>query len=224
MQPERMIDRGSSELASASVTDRGLSDKRPQNEDSFLELLDQGIFAVADGVGGAQAGDVASQMAMEILAEAFRNRGPDSDAESVMRAAIESANGAIFRLSRELPQLESMATTIVALHVADGIATIGHVGDSRLYRVDQHGNLARETQERLADFVNRRTAAAEAKIAQAEIQASAEVRAAAIDAAVRASEGVLRREISGPAAEAFASGCGGDHNPFQAARIPMLSS
>jgi protein phosphatase len=142
-----MIDRGSSELASASVTDRGLSDKRPQNEDSFLELSEEGIFAVADGVGGAQAGDVASQMAMEILAEAFRNRGPDSDAESVMRAAIESANGAIFRLSRELPQLESMATTIVALHVAEGIATIGHVGDSRLYRVDQHGNLARETQD-----------------------------------------------------------------------------
>jgi F-type H+-transporting ATPase subunit b len=61
--------------------------------------------------------------------------------------------------------------------------------------------LARETQERLADFVKRRTAAAEAKIAQAEVQASAEVRAAAIDAAIRASEGVLRGEVSGPAAE-----------------------
>ncbi len=61
------------QIDSASVSDRGLSEKRPQNEDSFLELTERGLFAVADGVGGAQAGDVASQMAMEILGEAFIN-------------------------------------------------------------------------------------------------------------------------------------------------------
>jgi F-type H+-transporting ATPase subunit b len=60
--------------------------------------------------------------------------------------------------------------------------------------------LAREAQEKMADFVARRTASAEAKIAQAEAQASAEVRAAAVDAAIKASERVLREEISGPAA------------------------
>ncbi|MCB8820329.1 F0F1 ATP synthase subunit B family protein [Microvirga rosea] len=58
--------------------------------------------------------------------------------------------------------------------------------------------LAREAQEKMADFVTRRTASAEAKIAQAEAQASAEVRAAAVDAAVKASERVLRNELSGP--------------------------
>ena len=57
--------------------------------------------------------------------------------------------------------------------------------------------LAREAQEKMADFVTRRTASAEAKIAQAEAQASAEVRAAAVDAAIRASERVLRDEITG---------------------------
>lgn len=57
--------------------------------------------------------------------------------------------------------------------------------------------LAREAQEKMADFVKRRTASAEAKIAQAEAQASAEVRAAAVDAAIKASESVLRQEITG---------------------------
>ena len=92
-------------LASASVSDRGLSEKRPVNEDSFVELRKLGLFAVADGVGGAQAGDVASQMAMEILSEAFANRRENTDAEDVMRVAIESANQAIHQMSREIPQL-----------------------------------------------------------------------------------------------------------------------
>ena len=60
-------------ITSASVSDRGLSEKRPENEDSFLVIDERGVYAVADGVGGAQAGDVASQMAMEILGEAFMN-------------------------------------------------------------------------------------------------------------------------------------------------------
>ena len=66
--------------------------------------------------------------------------------------------------------------------------------------------LARETQEKMAEFVRRRTAAAETKIAQAEAQASAEVRAAAVDAAVRASERVLRAQLTGQAAEDLVTG------------------
>jgi len=135
------------QIYSAAVTDRGLSEKRPQNEDSFLEMQKLGLFAVADGVGGAQAGDVASQMAMEILGEAFVNLQANGDAEEMMRIAIERANSAIFQMSSDLPQLSTMATTIVALHIAGNIATIGHVGDSRLYRVDGKGNLYRETQD-----------------------------------------------------------------------------
>lgn len=134
-------------IQSSAVTDRGLSEKRPQNEDSYLEMPQSGIFAVADGVGGAQAGEVASQMAMEILAEAFANLPSPTDAEAVMRTAIERANTAIHQMAHELPQLSSMATTIVALHLAGNIATIGHVGDSRLYRVDRDGNLHRDTDD-----------------------------------------------------------------------------
>ncbi len=132
-------------IDSASVSDRGLSNKRPNNEDSFLELNKKGVFAVADGVGGAQAGDVASQMAMEILGEAFNNVKPNEDAEELMRLAIERANAAIYQMAEELPQLSTMATTIVALHLSGNIGTIGHVGDSRLYRLDESGNLYRET-------------------------------------------------------------------------------
>ncbi|WP_205769456.1 ATP F0F1 synthase subunit B [Microvirga sp. KLBC 81] len=65
--------------------------------------------------------------------------------------------------------------------------------------------MAREAQEKMADFVTRRTASAEAKIAQAEAQAAAEVRAAAIDAAVKASERVLRQEITGNTAASLVS-------------------
>ncbi|QRM28456.1 ATP F0F1 synthase subunit B [Microvirga sp. VF16] len=63
--------------------------------------------------------------------------------------------------------------------------------------------LAAEAQEKITDFVKRRTATAEAKIAQAEAQASAEVRAAAVDAAIKASERVLRDEITGATAASF---------------------
>lgn len=134
-------------IDSASISDRGLSEKRPQNEDSFLELNERGLFAVADGVGGAQAGDVASQMAVEILGEAFTNLRQNGDAEELMQTAIERANEAIFQMSHDLTQLSTMATTVVALHVSGTIATIGHVGDSRLYRLDPRGNFFRETQD-----------------------------------------------------------------------------
>lgn len=135
------------QIDSAAVSDRGLNEKRPHNEDSFLEISERGVFAVADGVGGAQAGEVASEMAMEIVGEAFINSKANSDSEAVMKDAIEHANTSIYQMSRDLPQLSTMATTIVALHISGNIATIGHVGDSRLYRLDGNGNLYRETQD-----------------------------------------------------------------------------
>ncbi len=135
------------QFTSAAISDRGLNESRPQNEDSYLELHQHGVFIVADGVGGAQAGEVASQMAVEIIGEAFINIGDDSDPEDTMRIAIERANGAIFQMSRDLPQLASMATTVVALHVGGDIATLAHVGDSRIYRVDPNGQLFRETDD-----------------------------------------------------------------------------
>ena len=135
------------EIESAAVSDRGLNESRPENEDSYLDQPGIGIFAVADGVGGAQAGEVASQMAVEILGEAFTNMPEMADPEEVMQAAISKANEAIFEMSSQLQQLSKMATTIVALHLSGDIATIGHVGDSRLYRFTPDGRIIQETQD-----------------------------------------------------------------------------
>ncbi len=129
----------------AHVTDRGLSEKRPQNEDSFLSMPEYGIFAVADGVGGAMAGDVASAMAVEIIGEAFANYSGSVDPEEIMTVAIDRANVSINQMATELSQLSSMATTVVALHIAGNVATIAHVGDSRVYKLNAEGELSRET-------------------------------------------------------------------------------
>lgn len=134
-------------IASAAISDRGLSNKRPLNEDSFLADAERRIFAVADGVGGAQAGEVASQTAMEVLDEAFRHQEEGGDVEDLMEIAIQRANTSIYRMAREHPKLQMMATTIVALHLDGHIATIGHVGDSRLYRLTPDGKLHRETRD-----------------------------------------------------------------------------
>src|SRR6267143_905080 len=134
-------------LKSAAVTDRGLSEKRPLNEDSFLADSERGIFAVADGVGGAEAGEVASQTAIEVLDEAFRHKEDGADVEDLMELAIQRANASIHKMAQEHAKFAMLATTIVALHIKNNIATIGHVGDSRLYRLTPDGYLLRETED-----------------------------------------------------------------------------
>jgi serine/threonine protein phosphatase PrpC len=134
-------------LEAAAITDRGLNEKRPLNEDSMLSDAERRIFAVADGVGGAQAGEVASKTAIETLEAAFREHSPEDDAEDLLEIAIQRANDTIHRMSRENAGMAMMATTIVALHL-DGLrATVGHVGDSRLYSLSPAGELRRETED-----------------------------------------------------------------------------
>src|SRR5438105_8227656 len=134
-------------LEAAAISDRGLNEKRPLNEDSMLSDKGRHIFAVADGVGGAQAGEVASKTAIETLEEAFREHKSDEDAEDLLEIAIQRANDTIYRMSRENPGMAMMATTIVALHLSGLRATVGHVGDSRLYRLTPTGQLRRETED-----------------------------------------------------------------------------
>ena len=135
------------ELETAVVTDRGLSQKRPHNEDSYLLDAERRIFAVADGVGGANAGEVASSTAVEVLAEAFRHHQPGEDVEDLLEIAIQRANASIFQMSREQEKFSMMATTLVALHLDGRRATIAHVGDSRLYSLRPDGKLRRETDD-----------------------------------------------------------------------------
>lgn len=130
-----------------AVTDRGLNERRPLNEDSLLADGGRFIFAVADGVGGAEAGEVASQTAIEVLDEAFRHQAAGDDVEDLMELAIQRANASIHQMAQEHAKFSMMATTIVALHLKGNIATIGHVGDSRLYRLTTEGDLVRETED-----------------------------------------------------------------------------
>ena len=134
-------------LHSAAVTDRGMNPKRPLNEDSFLADGERGIFSVADGVGGAEAGEVASQTAIEVLDEAFRHQTDGADIEDLMELAIQRANASIHQMAQDHPKFSMMATTIVGLHLKGNVATIGHVGDSRLYRLTPAGQLLRETED-----------------------------------------------------------------------------
>lgn len=134
-------------IKSSALSDRGLNERRPLNEDSFLSDSDRFIFAVADGVGGAEAGEVASQTAIEVLDEAFRHQVDGTDVEDLMELAIQRANASIHQMAQEHVRFSMMATTIVALHLDGNVATIGHVGDSRLYRLTPDGKLHRETED-----------------------------------------------------------------------------
>jgi serine/threonine protein phosphatase PrpC len=134
-------------IDSAAVSDRGLNERRPLNEDSYLLDGERRIFAVADGVGGAEAGEVASKTAVEVLDEAFRHQVEGTDIEDLMELAIQRANASIHQMARDHARLANMATTIVTLHLDGNVATIGHVGDSRLYRMSPDGKLFRETED-----------------------------------------------------------------------------
>jgi serine/threonine protein phosphatase PrpC len=135
------------QVQSSALTDRGLNERRPLNEDALLHDRARSIFAVADGVGGAEAGEVASQTAIEVLDEAFRHQIDGADVEDLMELAIQRANASIHQMAQDHAKFSMMATTIVALHLKGNIATFGHVGDSRLYRLTPDGQLHRETED-----------------------------------------------------------------------------
>jgi PPM family protein phosphatase len=121
-----------------SVTDTGR--KRRHNEDSYV--CDPPIFAIADGVGGAQAGEVASSLA----ASALREGDGQGDPEDQVVELIQEANRRIFERSGEDSSLSGMGTTITVALVDDAHVTFGHVGDSRAYLV-RNGQLDQLTDD-----------------------------------------------------------------------------
>jgi PPM family protein phosphatase len=104
--------------------------KRRRNEDSFV--CDPPLFAVADGMGGAQAGEVASSLAASALKE--RGDGDTGDGERRVAELIQEANRRVHQRAMDDAAASGMGTTMtVALFRDDGVVTIGHVGDSRAY-------------------------------------------------------------------------------------------
>ena len=126
------------------LTDVGLV--RDQNEDAVASDLTIGLLILADGMGGYRAGEVASEIAVLTLTaemtESLRNFDAntiyDGDAmpESEMLIdAVERANSAIFQVSHEQSQCAGMGTTLVAAVFSNNKLTVGHIGDSRMYRL-----------------------------------------------------------------------------------------
>jgi serine/threonine protein phosphatase PrpC len=114
---------------------------RIHNEDHCLTLVSDGtptrprryLLAVADGVGGHNAGEVASETAIETLRTFFEGGGTDAPHKWVTKA-LQKANLAVFDLASSNPAYRSMQTTLTAVLIQGDRVAIGHVGDSRAYR------------------------------------------------------------------------------------------
>ncbi|HZK55401.1 MAG TPA: Stp1/IreP family PP2C-type Ser/Thr phosphatase [Desulfosporosinus sp.] len=108
---------------------------RKNNEDSFLVLPADGIYAVADGMGGHRAGEVASSTALQEL-EKWAPRLvelEDQALESSLAEAFVEANRVVYESSTTIPEYAGMGTTLTVLLVRNKTVVIAHVGDSRAY-------------------------------------------------------------------------------------------
>ena len=112
-----------------SLTDVGR--QRNANEDALFASGAGGVFAVADGMGGARAGEVAAKAAVEEIAVLEQR---DEVGERALASVVEQANRRIHELSQGDESLAGMGTTMTTLAVGDGEIAIAHVGDSRAYR------------------------------------------------------------------------------------------
>lgn len=129
-------------------TDRGVV--RKGNEDAVSVHPDHYLAIVADGVGGANAGEIASGIAVNLIAERFTKRLPSRTEPRLARllteAAVDEANGAIVRHAKQHPECSGMGTTVVVTYFGQGWLVYGHVGDSRLYRL-RDGELKQLTRD-----------------------------------------------------------------------------
>ena len=142
-------------LEMAARTDPGRL--RPHNEDAVFCDARQGLAILADGMGGYNAGEVASSMAVSLLATRIVDIRDDAEAQDFdpagqrivhrqLRERIEEANAEIYFASQNEPQLAGMGTTLVVAWFYDNHLTVAHLGDSRLYRL-RGGRLERLTRD-----------------------------------------------------------------------------
>jgi protein phosphatase len=134
-----------SALEIVTKTDPGMV--RSNNEDSVMATPVCGIAVLADGMGGYNAGEVASGMATALLGteleKSFLERSPSSPdvasggswAHAALTAEIAKTNGAIYQAAQSQPQYAGMGTTLVIGVFHDDKVTVAHIGDSRLYRL-----------------------------------------------------------------------------------------
>lgn len=124
---------------------------REINEDSYSVIFKastriNAAFIVADGMGGYNAGEVASKMAVDYISQCIENSSENLDEElpQFIESIIKGANNAIYKKSSEAGQYYGMGTTLVVTVFLDEKIIIGHVGDSRAYIV-RNGNIKQLT-------------------------------------------------------------------------------
>jgi serine/threonine protein phosphatase PrpC len=135
-------------VIASGISDLGL--QRVGNEDTFSIDESLGLYIVADGMGGHLAGEVASQVAVEMIKKAFRRwtEGEVSEDEifgvpdrslskqgNYLLSSIRLANRVVYEMALEYEQYHGMGTTIVALLVTPKLLVVANVGDSRIYMV-----------------------------------------------------------------------------------------
>ena len=129
--------------------------KREKNEDSCIftvpedpeALRDRGLlFAVADGMGGASAGEYASRMALNILSSAYY-KSPALPLPALLRSAIEAANSRVFEEAEINPSLHGMGTTVSAVVLHGDSAYVAQVGDSRVYLLRERAGIHQLTKD-----------------------------------------------------------------------------
>ena len=121
-------------------TDKGK--KRELNEDYVLTLKgnDYHLLIVADGMGGHNAGEIASKLAsMTVRDYVFEGYGVTKDKEELLRIAIAKANEAVYSKSQDSKELSGMGTTMTCILILGTDAYYGHVGDSRAYIIGEDG-------------------------------------------------------------------------------------
>jgi len=136
-------------VSDVRVTSEAVSDvgrKRKGNEDALLRNEQQRLYVVADGMGGHAAGEVASRVAVEAIAEFVELTGGNQEItwpfgldDSIsyegnrLKTAVRHANSRVLEATRESAEYEGMATTVAAVLVDGNVANLAHVGDSRIY-------------------------------------------------------------------------------------------
>ena len=123
-----------------SITDIGR--RRTMNQD-YVYASEQSVgnlknlLIVADGMGGHNAGDLASRYTVELMVEYITNEKDEKRPVSLLSSAIHHANELVMEKARSAKEYEGMGTTLVAATVTDGCLYVANVGDSRLYLIDQ---------------------------------------------------------------------------------------
>ena len=129
-------------LLSAGYSDIG--NLRHNNEDCWAEDPEQKLYLLADGMGGHQAGEVASEQAVRSFSAAFKkvkeSKKPSTqqDLKQLFLSCFLEVNKKIYQMSHSDPHLKGMGTTLCGIHFFEQNIIYGHVGDSRIYRFRQN--------------------------------------------------------------------------------------